>query len=56
MFDDIKGRGDLWVTLGKGMKMKVPRNGEARVQRQLAHFRKYPGFLAKMQRNARPYL
>lgn len=56
MFDDIKGRGDLWVTLGKGMKMKVPRNGEAQVQRQLAHFRKYPGFLAKMQRNARPYL
>ncbi len=56
MFDDIKGRGDLWVTLGKGMKMKVPRNGEARVQRQLAHFRKYPGFLAKMERNARPYL
>jgi membrane-bound lytic murein transglycosylase D len=56
MFDDIKGRGNLWVTLGKGMKMKVPRKGEARVQRQLAHFRKYPGFLVKMQRNARPYL
>lgn len=56
MFDDIKGRGDLWVTLGKGMKMKVPRNGEYHVQRQLAHFRRYPGFLAKMQRNARPYL
>ncbi len=56
MFDDIKGRGDLWVTLGKGMKMKVPRNGEYHVQKQLAHFRRYPGFLAKMQRNARPYL
>lgn len=56
MFDDIKGRGNLWVTLGKGMKLKVPRNGEARVQQQLAHFRKYPGFLEKMQRNARPYL
>ena len=56
MFDDIKGRGDLWVTLGKGMKLKVPRNGEYHVQKQLAHFRRYPGFLAKMQRNARPYL
>ncbi|MEA3301762.1 MAG: LysM peptidoglycan-binding domain-containing protein [Pseudomonadota bacterium] len=56
MFDDIKGRGDLWVTLGKGMKMKVPRNGEYHVQKQLAHFRRYPGYLTKMQRNARPYL
>lgn len=56
MFDDIKGRGNLWVTLAKGMKMEVPRNGEYQVQRQLAHFRRYPGFLEKMQRNARPYL
>jgi membrane-bound lytic murein transglycosylase D len=56
MFDDIKGRGNLWVTLAKGMKMEVPRNGEYQVQQQLAHFRRYPGFLEKMQRNARPYL
>ncbi|MEN8214081.1 MAG: LysM peptidoglycan-binding domain-containing protein, partial [Pseudomonadota bacterium] len=56
MFDDIEGRGNLWEMLGKGMKMRVPRNGEHAVQRQLAHFRRYPGFLEKMQRNARPYL